>query len=77
MLKLKISYSSIKKCLYICCMRIKAITKIQRNGMIYGVFKTDSGFVYSYTYKGDTVRTDCKIRGIKELIKDKLTKITK
>ena len=70
-------YCSIKFCLYICCMRIKAITKIQRNGMIYGVFKTDSGFVYSYTYKGDTVRTDCKIRGIKELIKDKLTKITK
>ena len=58
-------------------MRIKAITKIKRAGMIYGIFKTDSGFCYKYEYKGDIVKTNCKIKGIKQLIKDKINQTTK
>ena len=55
-------------------MKIKAITKRKSGDWIVGIFKTDSGLCYKYEYNGNIVRTSCKIRGIRQALKERINK---
>jgi hypothetical protein len=52
---------------------IKAIKKIKKSdGTIHGLFKTNGGEVYSYSFEKGKLTTDCKDKEVIKALKERL-----